>query len=232
MMTDVLFGGRSFAAFLFDMDGTLLTSIEAAERVWSRWAAGHGLDVAAFLPTLHGKRAVDTIRLLGLPGVDPDAEADKVTVAEIADVEGVREIGAAGDFLASLPPDRWAIVTSAPRELALARLKAAGLSAPAVFVTGDDVAIGKPEPDCYLLAAKQLGVAASDCLIFEDAPAGILAAERAGADVLVIRATHTAPLAGPHPGVDEYAGLVAVTAKDGGLTLRRVATARRVASSA
>lgn len=232
MTTDVEFGGRAFAAFLFDMDGTLLTSIEAAERVWSRWAAGHGLDVAAFLPTLHGKRAVDTIRQLGLPGVDADAEADKVTEAEIADVEGVREIGAAGAFLASLPPDRWAIVTSAPRALALARLEAAGLTPPAVFVTADDVAIGKPAPDCYLLAAKRLGVSASDCLIFEDAPAGILAAERAGAAVLVIRATHTAPLAGPHPGVDDYAGLGADVAADGGLILRRADRARPAARSA
>lgn len=230
MTTDMLFGGRSFAAFLFDMDGTLLTSIEAAERVWSRWAAGHGLDVAAFLPTLHGKRAVDTIRQLELPGVDADAEAAKVTEAEIGDVEGVREIGGAGAFLASLPPDRWAIVTSAPRALALARLKAAGLSAPAVFVTADDVAIGKPQPDCYLLAARKLGVAPSECLIFEDAPAGILAAERAGSAVMVIQATHTAPLAGPHPGIDSFAGIGATVAGDGGLALRDLAAARVSAS--
>jgi sugar-phosphatase len=231
MTTDMLFGGRSFAAFLFDMDGTLLTSIEAAERVWSRWAAGHGLDVEAFLPTLHGKRAVDTIRQLELPGVDADAEAAKVTAAEIEDVDGVWEIGGAAAFLASLPADRWAIVTSAPRALAVARLKAAGLSAPAVFVTADDVAIGKPQPDCYLLAAKELGVAASDCLIFEDAPAGILAAERAGADVMVIQATHTAPLAGPHPGIDSYAAISVVVSGDGGLAVRDRAAAQLEASS-
>jgi sugar-phosphatase len=232
MTTDIEFGGRAFAAFLFDMDGTLLTSIEAAERVWSRWAAGHGLDVEAFLPTLHGKRAVDTIRQLELPGVDAEVEAAKVTVAEIADVDGVREIGAAAAFLASLPADRWAIVTSAPRALAVARLNAAGIAPPAVFVTADDVAIGKPEPDCYLLAAKKLGVAASDCLIFEDAPAGILAAERAGARVMVIRATHTAPLAGPHPGIDDYAGLDTVTAADGGLRLRHRQPAQLAADPA
>jgi sugar-phosphatase len=222
MTTDLLFGGRSFAAFLFDMDGTLLTSIEAAERVWSQWATAHGLDVEAFLPTLHGKRAIDTIRQLNLPGVDAEVEAEKVKVAEIADVEGVREITGAAAFLASLPADRWAIVTSAPRELALARLQAAGLRAPSIFVTAEDVAIGKPQPDCYFLAAERLGVAASDCLIFEDAPAGIEAAEAAGASVLVIRATHTAPLSSGHPGIVDFHEVALDL--DGGLRLQRVST--------
>ena len=221
MTTDALFGGRSFAAFLFDMDGTLLTSIEAAERVWSNWAGRHGLDVAAFLPTLHGKRAIDTVRQLALPGVDADAEADWILQAEIDDVDGVREIGGAAAFLGALPADRWALVTSAPRLLALRRLEAAGLTPPAVFVTADDVAIGKPEPDCYLLAASRLGVVASDCLVFEDAPAGIEAGERAGASVLVIQATHTAPLASSHPGVSHYEGLRVSSDADGRLTVSR-----------
>lgn len=221
MTTDALFGGRSFAAFLFDMDGTLLTSIEAAERVWSNWAGRHGLDVAAFLPTLHGKRAIDTVRQLALPGVDADAEAEWILQAEIDDVDGVREIGGAAAFLGALPADRWALVTSAPRLLALRRLEAAGLTPPAVFVTADDVAIGKPAPDCYLLAASRLGVVASDCLVFEDAPAGIEAGERAGASVLVIQATHTAPLASSHPGVSHYAGLRVSSDADGRLTVSR-----------
>lgn len=221
MTTDALFGGRSFAAFLFDMDGTLLTSIEAAERVWSDWARRQGLDVAAFLPTLHGKRAIDTVRQLGLPGIDVEAEAEWILQAEIDDVDGVREIGGAAGFLATLPPDRWAVVTSAPRLLALRRLEAAGLAPPAVFVTADDVSIGKPEPDCYLLAASRLGVAASDCLVFEDAPAGIEAGERAGASVLVIQATHTAPSGSAHPGVGSYVGLEVLADADGRLSLRR-----------
>ncbi|MBN8900788.1 HAD-IA family hydrolase [Kaistia sp. MMO-174] len=223
MTTDALFGGRSFAAFLFDMDGTLLTSIEAAERVWSDWARRQGLDVEAFLPTLHGKRAIDTVRQLGLPGIDVEAEAEAILQAEIDDVDGVREIGGAAGFLSALPPDRWAVVTSAPRLLAIRRLEAAGLTPPAVFVTADDVTIGKPEPDCYLLAASRLGVAASDCLVFEDAPAGIEAGERAGASVLVIQATHTAPAATVHPGVGSYDGLRVATDTEGRLILEREA---------
>jgi sugar-phosphatase len=116
---------RDFAAFLFDMDGTILTSIKAAERVWGQWARSHGLDVDAFLPTIHGKRTEETVRALALPGVDPIAEAAFITRAEIEDVAGIEAIVGAGAFLASLPRERWAIVTSAPRLLAEARILAA-----------------------------------------------------------------------------------------------------------
>ncbi|MDB5984507.1 MAG: hydrolase, variant 1 family protein, partial [Pseudomonas sp.] len=134
---------RRYSAFLFDMDGTLLNSIAAAERIWSAWAMRHGLDVEAFLPTIHGARAVDTIARLGLPGVDPEAEAIGITGAEIEDVEGIVEIPGAGAFLQSLPAERWAIVTSAPEALARRRLQAAGLPVPAVMVTSEDVSNGK-----------------------------------------------------------------------------------------
>jgi hypothetical protein len=55
---------RTFGAMLFDMDGTIINSIAAAERVWTAWAERHGLDVAAFLPTIHGVRAIETITAL------------------------------------------------------------------------------------------------------------------------------------------------------------------------
>src|SRR3954467_179579 len=131
--------GRSFAALLFDMDGTLLSSIEAAERVWTRWAARHGLDARTFLPSIHGKRAVDTIRDLGIPGVNAAVEAELLTRMEIEDTEGVHAIAGARTFVESLPASRWAIVTSAPRALAIRRLEAAGVQVPAVLVTAEDV---------------------------------------------------------------------------------------------
>ncbi|NVZ78779.1 HAD family hydrolase, partial [Pseudomonas gingeri] len=84
-----MFEGQRFAAFLFDMDGTLLNSIAAAERVWSNWARRHGLDVEAFLPTIHGVRSIDTVRRQNLPGVDAEREAAAISQAEIDDVEGV-----------------------------------------------------------------------------------------------------------------------------------------------
>ena len=203
----LLFPDRSFAAFLFDMDGTILTSIAAAERVWSEWARRHHVDLAAFLPTIHGFRAVETVRRLALPGVDPDREAEAITRAEMEDVGGIDALDGAAGFLASLPEGRWAVVTSAPRPLADRRLQAAGLPAPPLMVTAEDVARGKPAPDGFLLAARRLGCAAAESLVFEDAAPGIAAAEAAGAAVAVVTATHVHPVETRHPSIPNFGGL-------------------------
>ncbi|MDG4898091.1 HAD-IA family hydrolase [Mesorhizobium sp. WSM4976] len=214
-----MFSGSKFAAFLFDMDGTVLNSIAAAERVWTKWAGRHGLDVATFLPTIHGKRAIETIGGLMLPGVDAVAEADALLKAEADDLEGIIPIPGAVAFLESLPPERWTIVTSAPRELALLRIEAAGIPVPAMMVTAEDVTRGKPAPDCFLLAAKRLGVEARDCLVFEDAPAGIAAGEASGASVMVIGATHVHPLVTPHPTIRSYDEIGIATDDNGFIVL-------------
>ena len=216
---DALFDGRSFAAFLFDMDGTLLSSIEAAERVWTRWAAQFGIDARTFLHGIHGQRAVDSVRQLNIPGVDPVAEANAITLAEIEDVEGVHAIAGAREFVSKLPKDRWAIVTSAPRALAVRRLAAAGLSPPPVFITAEDIPRGKPDPACYQLAARQLGWSADDCLVFEDAASGIQSGEAAGAAVVVITATHRHPMDTPHPTYADYNTLRATIRPDGRLQI-------------
>jgi mannitol-1-/sugar-/sorbitol-6-phosphatase len=205
----------AFAAFLFDMDGTILSSIAAAERVWTRWALQHGLDVDAFLPTIHGRRAVDTVRRQHLPGVDADAEAAVIQAEEMDDVEGIEAIAGVAAFMAGLPADRWAVVTSAPRELAQRRIGAGGVLPPPLFPAGSYVAHGKPAPDCFLLAAARLGVRAGDCLVFEDAPAGIAAAEAAGAGVLVITATHAHPPATTHALATDYTGIAPGVGADG-----------------
>ncbi len=210
---------RAFGAFLFDMDGTILSSIASAERVWSAWARRHGIDVASFLPTIHGVRAVETIRRLALPGVEPEQEAEALTRAEMDDVDGIEAIAGAAAFLASLPAERWAIVTSAPRMLALRRIEAAGLPLPPVLITADDVTNGKPAPDCFLLAAERLGVEPRNCLVFEDAAAGIRAAEAAGAMVMVVTASHAHSFETGHPSIIGYEALTALTAEDG-LTIR------------
>lgn len=217
-----LFDGRSFSAFIFDIDGTLLTSIAASERVWSDWAARHGLDVEAFLTTIHGRRAEDTVRA-AKPDLDAVAEAAEITRAEIADVDGVVPIAGAAAFLASLPAERWAIVTSAPLALAQRRLAACDLAVNALLITAEDVARGKPEPDGYRLAAERLGFPSKDCLVFEDAEAGIVSAERAGADVLVIRAAHTHPMKTDHAAADDYRALRAVVDETGKLRLESIA---------
>ena len=198
---------RAFGGFLFDMDGTILSSIASAERAWTVWAKRQGLDVEAFLPTIHGVQSVETIRRLNLPGIDPVAEAHALTEAEMLDVDDVVPIGGAAAFLAALPPDRWAIVTSAPRRLAEVRLKAAGLPLPGVCVTAEDAERSKPAPDGFLLGAKRLGVAPEECLAFEDAPAGIAAAEAAGMTVVVITETHRGVMDTAHATVGDYRDL-------------------------
>ncbi|WP_306394886.1 HAD-IA family hydrolase [Telluria beijingensis] len=212
---------RDYAAFLFDMDGTILTSIIAAERVWANWARSHGLDVDVFLPTIHGKRSIDTVRGVGLPDIDPEAEAHRITLAEIEDVEGIEAIAGVAAFLATLPTDRWAIVTSAPRALAEARIAAAGLPVPPVMVAAEDVQRGKPAPDPFLLGAEKLGMRPQDCLVFEDTLAGLQSAEAAGMDSIVVTATHHHPLETRVTGVPDYDDLRAIRTPEGLLRLQR-----------
>jgi len=211
---------RAFGAFLFDMDGTVLNSIAAAERIWSAWAVRHGVNVEMFLPTIHGVRAIDTITRLNLPGVDAEAQAAFITKAEIEDVEGIVEIPGAAAFLKSLPADRWAMVTSAPRDLALRRMAAAGIPEPAVMITAEDVSAGKPDPAGYRLAAKRLGLEPADCLIFEDATVGIQAAEAAGAPLMIITTTHQHPLETAHATIASYRDIALSIDSDGQLRLQ------------
>jgi sugar-phosphatase len=220
-MTQPLFPNRGFDAFLFDMDGTILSSIAAAERVWTEWGRRHGVDLGALLQSIHGVRAEETIRRFAPPGIDIATEADALTRAEMEDVEGIEPIPGAAAFLASLPAGRWAVVTSAPRRLAERRLEASGLPRPPLMITAEDVVHGKPAPDCFLLAAERLGFAAKNCLVFEDAPAGIAAAEAAGAAVVVITATHTHPVVTRHPALPAFDALVVRPGPAGVLEIHR-----------
>lgn len=211
----------SFDAFLFDMDGTILNSIAAAERVWGAWAWKFGLNPEVFLPTIHGRRASETISSLGLPDVDPEAEAAAITQAEIDEIKGVIPINGAGRFLTSLPSHRWAVVTSAPTALANRRIEAAGLPSPTTIVTAEDVQRGKPAPDCFILAAERLSVNPARCLVFEDAEAGITAATAAGCQVVVITETHKQRMGGDHPQIVNYERIKPKIV-DGGLGLLRI----------
>jgi len=180
--------GRSpFAAVLFDMDGTLVDSTPSVERCWARWAEEMDIDLRRLLGW-HGVPAAAIARAL-LPPERVEAGVARITELELEDTDGIRPLPGAAEALAVLPVGRAAIATSCTRPLARARLAAAGLDAPEVVVTADDVSRGKPDPEPFLLAAQRLGVDASRCLVVEDAPAGLAAARAAGCATLGVTTT-------------------------------------------
>jgi len=180
----------SCRGMLFDMDGVLVDSTAVVARVWSVWARKHGLDAGAVVKIAHGRPSISTIRDL-LPNSDHEAEDREVERQEIEDVEGIVALPGAAELLRAIPANRYAIVTSATRELAEVRLRAAGLAVPANLVTARDVQRGKPNPDPYLMGAKILGVSPAECVVIEDSPSGVRAGKAAGARVVALRTTAT-----------------------------------------
>src|SRR5713226_412030 len=176
------------AALLFDMDGVLIDSTPAVARVWSRWAIERGFDPEEVVANAHGRPSLVTVRDY-LPNADHDAENREVERREIEDLEGVVPLPGALDLLASLPPERWTIVTSCTRRLAEVRLRAAGLPIPQSMITSNDVTNGKPHPEPYSKAATLLGFSPNDCIVIEDAPAGVRAGKSAGAKVIAFTTT-------------------------------------------
>lgn len=173
---------------LFDLDGVLVDSTPAVARVWAGWARAHGFDPDEVVRQAHGRPSIATIREL-LPDADHAAEDREVERREIADIEGVIPLPGATELLQALPPERWVIVTSCTRPLAGVRVAAAGLPKPKYLVTSTDIKHGKPDPEPYLKGAQLLGVPASECIVIEDAPAGIRAGKAAGARVVALRTT-------------------------------------------
>jgi len=177
---------------LFDLDGVLVDSTPAVSRVWRRWAIAHGLDPENTIRLAHGRPSVETVRDL-LPAADPEKENGVILRSEIEDTEGVVPLPGARELLDSLPEERWALVTSCARSLAEVRLRTAGLPIPRRMITCDDVRNGKPDPEPYQKGAGLLGVPASECVVFEDAPAGVRAGKAAGARVIALRSTSSDP---------------------------------------
>ena len=177
-------------ALLFDLDGVLIDSTPAVTRVWAQWAAEHGFEPETTVREAHGRPSIETIREL-LPDADHEALNAVLERREIEDLNGVVPLPGAVELLTSLPPERWAIVTSCTRELARVRIQAAGLPLPPTIITSSDITNGKPHPEPYLKGASALGFDAADCIAFEDVPAGIRSARAAGARVIALRTTAT-----------------------------------------
>ena len=216
-MTTIHCGG-----LLFDLDGVLADSTPAVARVWTIFANKHGFDPEETVRRAHGRPSIATIREL-LPNANHNAENAVLERMEIEDIADVVALPGAAELLHALPADKWTVVTSCTRALALVRLRAAGLPTPAQMVTSNDIVDGKPSPEPYLKGAELLGLAAADCVVVEDAPAGIRSGKAAGARVIALQTTEHDSLlreAGAAWIVNTCACVsVAGAARDGNITL-------------
>ena len=208
------------AAVLFDLDGVLIDSTASVERAWRRFADQHGLHFEKVIAHAHGRRTVETIAAVA-PHLDAQTETLALENDEIARATEVAPLPGAHDILRALAGASWAIVTSGTRRLAGARIEACGFPPPPALVTGDDVAEGKPHPAGYAQAADSLGVASADCVVFEDAPAGIEAARAAGARIIAVTTTFQSTELDTADGhVATLAQVSAATQPDGTIVLR------------
>lgn len=174
---------------LFDMDGILISSLGSVERSWSTWATTRGLDPAVALQTIHGRRAIESIRMLR-PDLDDEAELKYIEDLEIADNEGLAVLPGIPELLAALPANRWTVVTSATGRLAAVRMAAAGLTVPERFISADGITNGKPNPEPYLRGAEILNLPATQCVVFEDSASGVKAGHAAGCTVVATTFSH------------------------------------------
>ena len=176
-------------AVLLDLDGVLVDSTPCVTRVWRTWANEHGLDAEHIGHITHGLKAIELIRMVA-PRLDAEREMRKVEQMEIDDTDGLRVLPGARELLEKLPTANYTIVTSGTRRLATRRLEVVGLPVPSKMITADEVIKGKPDPEPYLAGATSLGVTADECVVFEDAPSGILSAKAAGATTIGISTTY------------------------------------------
>ena len=183
--------------FLFDLDGTLVDSLPVVERAWSNWAKSRDLDPAVVLDFIHGKQAITSLRHF-MPGESEEAIQQQFSLlekVEAEDTDGISALPGAVQLLErlealSMP---WAIVTSGSVPVARARHAAGELATPEIFITAELVARGKPNPDPYLLGAQRLGLKPEDCVVVEDAPAGVLSGLAAGCKVIAVNAPDDTP---------------------------------------
>ena len=203
---------------LFDMDGILVSSLGSVERSWVKWGAMRGVDGAKAILTAHGKRAIETIRLLR-PDLNDEEELAIIEQIEIDDTEGMQVLPGVPELLRSLPEGSWTVCTSATKRLARVRMEHVGLTVPEQFISAEMVAHGKPHPEPYLRGAALLGFAPARCLVIEDAPAGCAAGKAAGCMVLATLFSHSAQqLAAADYIVDSLEG-VRVTGAAGALNV-------------
>jgi len=211
--------GVEVKGVLFDMDGVLVSSIGSVNRCWRRWAEIYEVPGSATFQIPHGTRAIDVVRQLR-PDIDAAEGLRVIEDMEIEDTADLTVLPGARELLERLPVDRWAIVTSATRRLLLGRLEAAGLPVPQRLISGDMVERGKPDPEPYRRGAELLGFRPEECLVVEDAPAGVGAGKAAGCRVLAVLGTHEASQLQAADWITPSLTEVAVELRDDHLVLR------------
>jgi mannitol-1-/sugar-/sorbitol-6-phosphatase len=195
------------SAILFDLDGVLLDSTLAVAEQYTTWARAHGLDPAEVMKAAHGVRTVEVVRRVA-PHLDAVEETKKIEDREAAATNVIAMPGAV-ELLHSIPRGRWCVVTSGTRSLATTRMRKFGIPIPDVLVTAEDVKNGKPDPEPYRKAAELLSLNPSNCVVVEDAPAGIRSAHAAGMNVISLPTTY--PVAELHEADAIVAGLPSIT---------------------
>lgn len=201
------------------MDGILISSIASVERSWTKWAHLRGVDAALTRETAHGRRAVETIRLMR-PDLDPEDELKVIEEIEVSDNEDLTVLPGVLELLRALPADRWTVVTSATGRIARIRMAAGGIPVPQRLVTADRVTRGKPHPEPFLAGAALLGVAPQDCVVLEDSASGAQAGRDAGCTVIATTFSHPVEsLDAAHYLVRDLTGVKAETA-DGEISLQ------------
>jgi sugar-phosphatase len=206
------------AAILFDLDGVLVDSTGSVTRQWRRWAEEQNLDPGKVVEIAHGVRTIEIVRKMA-PHLDADAETVRLEKREADDHEGVAVMAGAAELLRSIPEGRWCVVTSGTAYLAASRLKLASLPTPKVLVSADDVSKGKPDPQPYLMGARLLGMNPAECLVIEDAPAGIRAANAGGMKAIGITSTYPASGLQEADAVIQKLAQIRVVKVEGGLTV-------------
>jgi sugar-phosphatase len=177
------------SAILFDLDGVLVDSTGSVDLHWRVWARERGIDEEKVIAIAHGVRAIEVIRIVA-PHLDADAELRDLEKEEANDHHKLAAMPGAIELVRSIPENLWCVVTSGTRHLATERLRMVGVPVPKAMITADDVVNGKPYPEPYLKGAKALGFEPQECLVIEDAPAGIRAAHAAGMKVIGFASTY------------------------------------------
>jgi sugar-phosphatase len=204
------------SAILFDLDGVLVDSTKSVDRQWRRWAIDNHLDPETVTSVAHGVRTIEVVRRFA-PHLPAEEETLKLEAREADDREGVEVMPGADSLLKSIPTDRWCVVTSGTRKLAVSRLQLAQLPTPRVLVAADDVSKGKPDPEPYLKGAELLGIEPTECIVIEDAPAGIRSAHAGRMKAIALPSTFSAAQLQEADGIVKSLSDIQIKCKDGKL---------------